>query len=172
MEEEQKTFIAEIFLWRARFLFGILLNDIFEKTDISQGRLGKAAKEYRRYLKSKRYLYPKSDTGTVDQSGISRIINIERPPNFGQIYIWLKVIRKYLESEKYHNKCNLEGKEVFKFTKILEDDIYRLAFCGTPEEVIVAYRRHEYLIDENSPEFIAAYEKHKSMLEEADSNFQ
>lgn len=166
MEEEQKTFIAEVFLWRARFLFGILLNDIFEKTDISQGKLGKAAKEYRKYLKSKRYLYPKSDTGTIDQSGISRIINIERPPNFGQIYIWLKVVRQYLESEKYHNKCRLERRDAFNFTNELEADIYRLALSGTPEEVVAAYRRHQHLIDESSPEFIAAYEKHLHLLEE------
>jgi hypothetical protein len=171
MEEEQKTFIAEIFLWRARFLFGILLNDIFEKTDISQGRLGKAAKEYRKYLKSKGYLYSKSDTGTIDQSGISRIINVERPPGYAQIYIWLNVVRKYLESEKYRNKCRIEDIEAFQFTKELESDIYRLAFCGTPEEVVAAYKRHQHLIDEDSPEFIAAYEKHKAMLEEGDTNF-
>lgn len=161
LTEEMRRAIAEIWLWRSRFLFGLLLSFLCEKAGISQNKLGKMSEQHRRHLKASKYIYPKSITGAVDQSGISRGISAERPLSYGQVYIWLHVLKEIFESKEYKT-----GND-FEFTKDLEADMWRLALFGTPEEVYFAYKRHEGMINERSSEFIAAYEKHRRIMEES-----
>lgn len=162
---EQKRLVSEVFLWRARFLFGLLLSKLCEDAELSQHSLARKAKAYRKDLRERKYLYSEKSAGAVDQSAISRIINVARPPNYSQVYIWLTVIHNHLESEQYHRKCDKEGKEPYHLMEELKTDIYRLALLGTPEEIFETYKKHNHLIDENSHEFQAAYRQHLELLE-------
>jgi hypothetical protein len=162
-QEENKSFISEIFLFRAHFLFGVLLSLFCEKAMMSYRHLGREAKNYREDLIQQGYTY--ADKGSIGQVGISQTIAGKRHTSYAQVFIWTKVFRDIFTSDEYKQKCKEVGKEVFVFDKQLEEDFWRLSMHGTPEEIIAAYMRHQYLIDETSPDFIAAYEKHKKALE-------
>lgn len=153
LSEDQKNELAEIFLWRARFLLGIVLQDILDKTGVSQREIGRKAKEYQKHLKEKKFMYPKSKVA-LDQSAFSRLIDIKREPSYGQMYIFMYVFQQYFDGNE----------DVFP--QELQDDLWRLALFGTPGKVYEAYMRHKHKIDESSPEFIEAYEEHKRKMEE------
>ncbi|HEX3643057.1 MAG TPA: hypothetical protein VHV10_17365 [Ktedonobacteraceae bacterium] len=161
--EEYKRYISEIFLFRARMLFGLLLSFLYEKVCVSQSKLGRKSELYRKYLILKRYIYP--EKGSVGQSGISRIVKNERPPGYTQVFVWLKVLRDIFDSDEYKNLCINTGEAIFEFTEELETDMWRLALLGTPKEVVAAHERHKHLIDESSPVFIAAYDEHRRKLQ-------
>jgi hypothetical protein len=137
---------AEIFRLQARKLFGLLLNLLCNEAQISQSELGRRSTAYRRYLVSKRYIYSESDTGSVGQSGISRVIRAESVPCYSQVYIWLTLLMEIFNSDDYKQMCARSGKEVYVFTKEHWFDMWRLACFGTPEEVIAAYHRHKWLL--------------------------
>ena len=150
--EDQQREIAEIFLWKARFLFGIILRALIESTGMSQRQWGKRAREYDKTLKQKRFRYPQSMAGFPGQSGISRIINSERPPTYGQLFVIFRVLAEHFE-----------GKEDFNEER--QTDLWHLALFGSPREVLEAYERHKGAIDESSPEFIKAREQHMRKME-------
>lgn len=154
LTDDQKHEFAEIFLWRSRFLLGIILQDILKKTGVSQREIGRKAKEYQKHLKDKKLVYPKSKVGSLDQSAFSRLTDAKREPSFGQIYVFLYVFEQYFEG-------NEEA-----FSKDLKTDLWRLALFGTPGEIYITYMKHKHRIDETSPEFIEALEEHKRRMEE------
>jgi hypothetical protein len=90
--------------------------------------------------------------GAIDQSALSRIISMDRPPDYGQVYIFMTILQWNLDEDA--------------FSKNLQIDLWRLALFGIPEEIYFAYERHKHMINEDSPEFIEAYEKHKKMMEQ------
>ena len=143
---EYKLYITEIFDMGAHKLFGQLLGLLCEKANISQNNLGKMAMAYRDYLFEKGYLIHGCNTKAVDQSGISRIIAGKRHLSYAQTYIWLKVLRNVFESEEYKNACEEEGRPIFEFTEDLEIDMWRLAYGGTPKEVVEAYERRKNMV--------------------------
>jgi hypothetical protein len=153
ISEEQQREIAEIFLWKARFLFGIILRSLIESTGMSQRQWGKRAREYDKILKQKQFRYPGSMAGFPGQSGISRIINSERPPAYGQLFVIFHVLEEYFE-----------GKE--NFNEKVQTDLWHLAGFGSPREVREAYDKYKVLIKEDSPEYIKAREEHLRKMSE------
>lgn len=149
--EEQRYYMAEIFMFRARFLFGLMLRDILKKSGISYKKWGKKAIEYDKSLKERGLRYPKSKAGYLGQVGIHRLITAETPPAYLQVFTFLRI----LEQEA--------GQEI---DNELKTDLWHLAIFGSPEEVYRSYEKHKYLIDETSPEFIKVYEEHKRKMEE------
>jgi hypothetical protein len=147
MNEDQQREIAEIFLWKARFLFGIILRSLIESTGMSQRKWGKKAREYDKTLEEKRFRYPGSMAGFPGQSGISRIINSERPPTYGQLFVIFRVLAEHFQ-----------GKE--DFNEKVQTDLWHLALFGSPREVCEAYDKYKVLIKEDSPEYIKAREEH------------
>jgi transcriptional regulator with XRE-family HTH domain len=126
-----------------------MLSLLLKEANISQNELGKRSTEHRSYLVSNGHIPSESDTGSVSQSGISRIINGEYPPSYSQVYIWLSVLRKVFESDDYQTLCATAGKEVYEFTEEFEVDMWHLALFGAPKEVVAAYHRHKWLLKQN-----------------------
>jgi hypothetical protein len=152
LSEEQQRAIAEIFLWRSRFLFGLILRGILDDTGISHRKWGKRALEYDKWLKDKRFRYPKSKMGYLGHVGIHRILTAEAPPTYAQCHILFSVIEQHIGQEK--------------FPRELQADLWHLGLFGTPGEVYFAYERYKHLIDESSHEFIAAKEEHERKMRE------
>jgi len=144
--EEYRKYIANIFLKHAHELFGQMLGFLCEKSLLSQREIGRRATKYREYLREEGYLMPDSNTKAVDQSGISRVIHAEKPPSYAQIYIWFHVLKERFNDEGYRKTCKMIGEPVFEFTQEFEDDMWHLALCGTPREVVEAYERHKDFI--------------------------
>jgi hypothetical protein len=153
LTDDQRQEYAQIFLWRARFLFGVMLHDIMAKADISQREIARRSKEYKKQLIENKLNYPRNGVTAVDQSALSRLISTDRPPSYGQVYIFLIVLEGILKEKG------------FSFSQELRDDLWRLALFGPPEMVYQAYQRHKDMIDEESPEFIEALEEHKRKME-------
>jgi len=141
--------VSEIFLFRARFLFGLILRDILARTGISHRKWGKRAIAYDKALKARKLRYPKAKAGYLGQVGISALIRAEQPPAYLQVYTFLKLLREEVEIEDE-----------------LIEDLYHLAIFGSPKEVYISYQKHKHLIDEDSHEFKKAYEEHLRKLEE------
>ena len=154
LTEEQQKEIAEIFLWRARFLFGRILKDLVEYSDMNRSKLGERAVEYDNILQERKLRYPGSLDGFPGRTGISRLINAKRPPAYGQVFVILRVLEHYFDEI---------GED---FNEELQNDLWHLALFGSPREVYDAYKKHEKLIDENSPEYIKALEAHKKKMGE------
>lgn len=150
--DQQET--AEIFLWKARFLFGLILQDFIESVGTSQSKLGERAVEHDKYLKAKKFRYPDSTEGFPGRTGISRLVNARRPPTYGQIYIIFHVLKQYFDEI---------GED---FSEDLQDDLWHLALFGSPREVRKAYDKYKDLIKEDSPEFIKAREEHMRKMGE------
>ena len=142
-EEKYKEYIASIFLIRAYEIFGQMLDFLCEKSLISQRELGRRSTKYRKYLKDKGSLPPDSNTRAVEHSGISRVISVEKPPSYAQVYIWFHVLEEQFKSEEYAKKCEKMREPIFVFTQKLRTDMYRLALFGTPIEVIVAHEEYK-----------------------------
>ena len=154
LTDDQRQEYAQIFLWRARFLFGVILHDIMAKADISQREIARRSKEYKRQLIDYKLNYPRNGASSVDQSALSRLISTDRPPSYGQVYIFLIVLEGILKEKG------------FPFPQELRDDLWRLALFAPPEMVYQAYQRHKHLINKESPEFIEALKEHKRKMEE------
>jgi hypothetical protein len=137
---------AEIFRLQARKLFGLLLNLLCNEAQISQSELGRRSTAYRRYLVSKRYIYTGSDTGSVEQSGISRVVRAESVPSYSQVYIWLTLLMEIFNSDDYKQMCARSGKEVYVFTKEHWFDMWHLACYVPPDEVIYAYYKYKHML--------------------------
>lgn len=145
-EEEYKKYLADIFLKHAHELFGQMLGFLCEKSLLSQREIGRRAMAYRTYLRGKGYLMPESNTKAVDQSGISRVVHAEKVPSYAQIFIWFHVLKERFADEGYKTTCQMIEEPVFELTQEFEDDLWHLALCGTPKEVVEAYERHKDLI--------------------------
>jgi hypothetical protein len=90
-----------------------------------------------------------SEAGTIDQSGISRVVIGEKSPSYAQTYIWLHLLREIFESKDYRNICTKTHRTAYEFTEELEIDMWRLSMCGTPDEVVAAYHKHKSMLKED-----------------------
>jgi hypothetical protein len=154
MNEEQQRQIAEIFLWKSRFLFGIILRSLIGSLGTSQRKLGKEAIEYDNSLKERKFRYPGSMEGFPGRTGISRLINAKRPPTYGQVFVIFRVLKQHFDEI---------GED---FNEERQKDLWHLALFGSPREVLEAYEKYKGAIDEKSPEYIKARELHMRKMEE------
>ena len=120
---------SAIFHTNGRKIFGALLSSLCEKANISYRELGRRSETYRRYLMDNGHVQHAYSTGGLDHSAIVRAAKGEKPLTYSQVFIWLHLLR-----EEVH------------FSKELETDMFRLALCGTPEEVIFAYNKHKHML--------------------------
>lgn len=132
---------AEIFRTNARKVFGALLSSLCKNANLSQRELGRRSEVYRKYLVSNGFIKHAYNTGAIDQAAICRAIKGEFPLTYSQVFIWLHLLREVFESDEYK-----AVKPEFNFSKSLEIDMWRLALYGTPEEVIVTYRKYEHML--------------------------
>lgn len=152
LTDEQRREHAEIFLWRARFLFGVLIRDIMANANISQREIARRSKKYKQDLMDRKLNYPRNGATAVDQSALSRLISTDKPASYGQVYIFLIVLEGLLKEKE------------IPFPQELRHDLYRLALFGPPEMVVDAHQKHKHMIDEESPEFREALEEHKRKM--------
>lgn len=145
-EEKYKDYIANIFLVGARELFGRMLSFLCEKSLLSQREIGRRSTQYRKEIKESGRLLAESSTGAVNQSGISRVISTERPPLYGQVFIWFHVLKERFESKEYAKECEELQEPIFKFTQEFEDDMWHAAGYAAPHEVVVVHESHKDLV--------------------------
>lgn len=132
---------SAIFHTNARKIFGLLLSLLCEKANISQRELGRRSESYRNYLVHNGYIQHAYSTGGIQQSAICRAVKGELSLTYSQVFIWLHLLKEVFESDQYN-----AGKPAFHFSRELETDMWRLALCGIPDEVIVTYRKYEHML--------------------------
>jgi transcriptional regulator with XRE-family HTH domain len=140
------SYVADILRAKARELFGSLLKLLCRRAGITQDKLERDSRAYREELIARGLLQDDNNSGSMNQSAISRVMKGIQPPTYDQVRIWLEVIDRVYKSDKFREICNNIGwpyKDFF--TKELKIDMYRLALFGTPEEVVAAYEQWEDL---------------------------
>jgi hypothetical protein len=81
----------------------------------------------------------------MEQPAISRVLTGQQEPTYFQVLIWLRVLRKYYESEELARIC--EEMEIVKpaFTVEIERFLWMLAAFVPPEERAQAYAQSKDL---------------------------
>lgn len=123
-------------------LFGKLLDQLMLASLLSQHRLSKEATARRNALIAEgRISRGDPFIGSMAQPTISNVIAGQRP-TYGQVGIWLDVIKDWYQSPKMFEKVAKAGlPDPLPFTDELEGDMWRLALFGTKDEIKAAYKK-------------------------------
>ena len=124
----------------ARKLFGDLFRRVCNAAGIKQMKLEQLAKEKYAKLIEKGYIDPEDDDlGSMDQSGISRVMNGKKAISYAQAYIWINVIKEHYESKEFREVCESKNLAVPDFAP-LEQALWTLAGLSSPKQIVEAYQ--------------------------------
>lgn len=146
-------------------LFGRLLDELCKRAGLHQAHLSKLADAVRKELIATGVILPgDSLIGSMYQPAISRVMSGEQRPTYGQVLIWLDVIRDWYKSDQLRRACktveleyNIEM-DIPEFEPWLETHLWNLALFGKPHEIAASYEecKNLRLLDENLPSLIDA----------------
>jgi hypothetical protein len=114
--------------------FGVLLHELCEVSGLTQGKLARQAKFERSQLVKSGCLELGTLTGSMEQPTISRVLAGLQEPTYFQVLIWLRVIRKYYESDDLTRICEERGIIKPAFTAETERLLWTLASFVPPDE--------------------------------------
>jgi hypothetical protein len=122
-------------------LFGQLLDQLMLASLLSQHQLSKEATARRKELIEEGVIAPgDSLIGGMTQQTISKVIAGQQCPTYGQVGIWLDVIKAWYQSPKMFEKVAKAGlSRPRPLTDELEKNMWRLALFGTMHEIKTAY---------------------------------
>jgi len=142
--------ISAIFHTNARRLFGLLLEMLCQKADISQHELGRRSEAYLDELIVNGHIKHTNKTGCIMQPAICRAVKGKYPLTYTQVFIWLRLL-----------------KQVCHISKDLETDMWRLALFGMPDEVEEAFRKYEHMLKERDTEELPAVRRTVKLRQES-----
>ena len=141
-------------------LFGRLLEELCRKAGLHQAHLSKKADAIRKQFIDAGVILPGDPLiGSMYQPAISRVMSGEQRPTYGQVLIWLRVIKEWYVSPELKRACkiieidhNIEM-PIPRFDEDLEQDLWYLALFGRPSDIVGAYKRRKnyHLINEDLP---------------------
>lgn len=127
---------------QAQKLFGKLLDQLMLASLLSQYQLSREATARRDALIAEDRI-SRGDPllGSMAQQTISNVIAGQRP-TYGQVDIWLGVIKDWYQSQEMLDKVASVGlPKPQPFTAQLEKNMWRLALFGTKNEIKAAYNK-------------------------------
>lgn len=144
-------------------LFGRLLEELCMKAGLHQAHLSKKADIIRKQFIDNGVILPGDPLiGSMYQPAISRVMSGEQRPTYGQVLIWLHVIKKWYVGPELRKACKIVEIEydiempVPQFDGDLEQDLWYLALFGKPSDIVQAYERRKnyHLLNDNLPPLI------------------
>jgi hypothetical protein len=133
-------------LRESRKRFGNLLGELCEVSGFTQGKLSREAKLVYRQMVEDGNIHAEDPVGSMEQPTISKVIAGVQDPTYFQVYIWLRVIRKHIESDQFAKVCkDLKLNSVPTFSLDLELDLWRLAHFTPPSELLNTYEKRKNL---------------------------
>lgn len=127
---------------QAQKLFGKILDQLMLASLLSQYQLSREATTRRDALIAEGRI-SRGDPliGSMAQQTISNVIAGQRP-TYGQVNIWLDVIKDWYQSQEMLDKIASVGlPKPQPFTAQLEKNMWRLALFGTKNEIKAAYKK-------------------------------
>lgn len=124
-------------------LFGKILNQLMQASLLSQSQMAKKA-TVRRDALIEQGKISRGDSllGSMVQETISKVVLGQQRPTYGQVGIWLDVVREWYQSQEMLDKVKKAGMLTpHPFTDDLEKNMWRLALFGTKNEIKAAYEK-------------------------------
>lgn len=144
---EKDRYVRRIVKEDGRKLFGALLRLVMRRAGVNQPTLAKMCDDYLDELKRKGSIEP-GDGADISQSAISDAVTAkEAGVSQSQVTVWCEVLKSIYTSKAHEDRCKSLGiVPPYDFPEDLQIDMFRLAKCGTPREMVAAFGRRKNMV--------------------------